>query len=214
MPGNHALPIHRHDLLDELLGFQRVEVDHAEARDRSDRDGVDQEDDLFLRQPHHDVGIRMVGAEIAQLERGAAERNGLVGVERLVGQDRVGIAQRREPFRHPPVRDDARAGILERLAAGDVVIVMMAVDQIFDRLVGHLPDLVDIGLSAGRAPVGDRIGGDYAVAGDDEHRLVIDVAEDVDVVGALDLGGLDRRPVLGRRRDARGRGDRRGEQDE
>jgi len=42
---------------------------------------------------------------------------------------------------------------------------------------------------------------------------MIDIAEDVDVVGAFDLGGFDRRPILGCRLTAQG-GDRRGEQDE
>ena len=96
---------------------------------------------------------------------------------------------------HLAMRDDGRAGILERLAARDVVVVVMAVDQVLDRRLGDLLDLVDILLSAGRPAVGDRIGGDDAVLGDDEHRLMVAVAEDVDVVGAFDLGGFDRRPL-------------------
>src|SRR5262249_29872791 len=62
--------------------------------------------------------------------------------------------------------------------------------------------LVDILLPAGRPAVGDRIGGDHAVVGDDEHRLMVAVAEDVDVVGAVDLFGLDLWPL---RRCRRGR---------
>src|SRR5262245_32195627 len=78
---------------------------------------------------------------------------------------------------------------------------MVAVDQILDRLVGDLLYLVDILLPAGRPAVGDRIGGDHAVVGDDEHRLMVAVAEDVDVVGAVDLFGLDLWPLrLCRRR--------------
>ena len=95
------------------------------------------------------------------------------------------------------------AGVLERLAAGDVVEVVVAVDQVLDRLVGDLLDLVDVLLPAGRPAVGDRIGGDHARIGDDEHRLMVAVAEDVDVVGAVDLGGLDLRPGGRRRRRRR-----------
>ena len=98
------------------------------------------------------------------------------------------------------------AGVLECLAAGDVVEVVVAVDQVLDRLVGDLLDLVDVGLPAGRPAVGDRIGGDHAGLGDDEDRLMVDVAEDVDVVGALHLGRLDRWPCrCGRWRGLGGR---------
>src|SRR5690242_13189615 len=76
--------------------------------------------------------------------------------------------------------------ILEGLAAGDVIEVVVAVDQVADRLVGHLLDLVDVVLHTLRPRVADRIGGDDTVARDDEHRLRAAVAENVDTVGALD----------------------------
>ena len=98
------------------------------------------------------------------------------------------------------VRDDLGAGILERLAAGDVIEVMVAVHQELDRLVGDLLDLVDVLLAAGWAAVGDGIGRDHAGRRDDEHRLVVAVPEDVDVVGAVDLLGLDLRSLLRLRR--------------
>jgi hypothetical protein len=41
-----------------------------------------------------------------------------------------------------------------------------------------------------RPSVPDRIGGDHAIAGDDEHRLAFLVTENIDVVRALDLRGL------------------------
>src|SRR5205085_4289268 len=52
--------------------------------------------------------------------------------------------------------------------------------------------LVDIVGHAFRPLVADRVGGNDAVLGDDEHRLGAAVAEDVDAVGALDLGGRER----------------------
>ena len=84
--------------------------------------------------------------------------------------------------------DDDGARFLERLAAGNVIVMVMAVDQILDRRLGDLADLVDIGLRRLRPAIADRVGRDHAVLGDDEHRLVVLIAEDIDVVGALDLG--------------------------
>src|SRR5215813_8841118 len=46
MTGDHAFPVHGDHLLDEGFGFQRVDIDEAAAKERADRDGVDQEDDL------------------------------------------------------------------------------------------------------------------------------------------------------------------------
>ena len=92
------------------------------------------------------------------------------------------------------MRDERRAQVLERLAAGDVIVVAVAVDHVLDRLLGDLLDLVDVGRSrpaAGRRPIGS-----VAITPawrDDEHRLMALVAEDVDVVGAFDLGGGEQR---------------------
>ena len=122
-------------------------------------------------------------------------------VEGLVRQHRVRVLEHGEPLLGPLVRDDGGAGVLERLAAGDVVVVMVAVDQVLDRLFRDLLDLVDVGLPARRPAVGDRVGSDHAGLGDDEHRLMVAVAEDVDVVGAFHLGRLERRAGgCGRRR--------------
>ena len=137
----------------------------------------------------------MIEAEIEQFERGAAELDDLLVADRLVRKDGVRIVERLEPRGGGLVRDHARAGILERLAACDVIEVVMAVDQILDRLVGDLLDRIDVLLTALRPAVGDRIGGDDAVLGDDEHRLMAAVAPDVDVVGAFDLRGLLRRTL-------------------
>jgi len=111
----------------------------------------------------------------------------------FLGQWRVRVGQRLEMGHDVLVRDDLGAGVLERLAAGDVIVVVMAVHQVLDRLVGDLLDLVDILLAALRPAVGHRIGRDHAILGDDEHRLMVAVAENVNVVGAVDLLGLDLR---------------------
>ena len=50
---------------------------------RADRDGVDDEDDLLLRQPHDQRRVGVVEAEIVELERGAAELIAVV-VDHLV----------------------------------------------------------------------------------------------------------------------------------
>ena len=99
-----------------------------------------------------------------------------------------GSLEHRQPLLGALVRDHHGAGILERFAAGDVVVMVVAVDQIFDGLVGDLLDLGDIGHRRLRPAIADRIGGDHAGRRDDEHRLVVLIAEDIDVVGAFDLG--------------------------
>ncbi len=161
----------------------------------ADRNRVDDEHDLLLRQPHHQRRVGVIEAEIVQLERGAAELDGLLVADRLVRNDGVRVLQHLEPLGGILVGDHLGARVLERLAARDVIEVDVAVDQVLDRLVGDLLDLVDILLTAGRAAVGDRIGRDHAVLGDDEHRLMIAIAENVDAFGAVDLGGGDLRPL-------------------
>jgi hypothetical protein len=128
----------------------------------------------------------VIEADIFQLELGAAERDGAAFIaDRLVRQDGVGIFQHGKTFFGALVCDYPRAGVLECLAAGNVVVVMMTVDEILDRLARDLLDLVDVGLSARRPAIGNGIGRDYARLGDDEHGLMVAVAEDVDVVRTL-----------------------------
>ena len=120
------------------------------------------------------------------------------------------------------MRDHDGARILEWLAAGDVVVMVVAVDQVFDGLLGDLLDLGEIGRRRLRPAVADRVGRDHARRRDDEHRLVVLIAENIDVVGALDLGGREQRRVaagaglrlgLGNavKADGRGRNQKRGE---
>src|SRR5258706_15248366 len=85
----------------------------------------------------------------------------------------------------------------------------MALDQLLNWIVDALFNPLAVGDDRLRAPVADGIGGDDPLGGDDEHRLVVAVAEDVDVVRAVDLGGCERRSR--RRRLRPGRGSGRGE---
>jgi len=141
-------------------------------------------------------------------ERGVAELDRPLVAHRLVGEHRVRILERGEALLGFLVRDEGRAGLLERLAAGDMVEVVVAVDHVLDRLARDLLDLVDVGDHRLRAPVADRVGRDHAGRRDHEHRLVVSIAENVDVVGAVDLGGregwLRRLLRVGRRAQARG----------
>ena len=84
------------------------------------------------------------------------------------------------------------AGILERLSAGDVVVVAMTVDNVPDRRLGDLAYLGYVSRRR-RPPLPDRIGGDHAFRCDDEHGLVALITENVDAVGALDLGSREQR---------------------
>src|SRR6266404_9544008 len=104
----------------------------------------------------------MVEADVAQLERRVTERDRALGVYRLVRQDRVRILEYRQALLGPLVRNDRGAGVLEGLAAGDVIEVLVAVDQVLDRLARDLLDLVDVGYDGLRTAVTDRVGRDHA----------------------------------------------------
>ena len=54
-------------------------------------------------------------------------------VDRLVRHDDVGEVQLGQALLGALVRHEGRAGVLERLAAGDVIVVMVAVDHVADR---------------------------------------------------------------------------------
>src|SRR5262245_27537251 len=53
MSGDQLLPVQRDDLFDELLRFERIDVDEAAPGKRPDRDRVDNEHNLLLRQQHY-----------------------------------------------------------------------------------------------------------------------------------------------------------------
>src|SRR5262249_213054 len=84
---------------------------------------------------------------------------------------------------------------LERLSAGDVVEMTVAVDHIFNRRLGDLLDFLDIGLRR-RPPQANGIGSDHSFRRHDEHRLMADVAEDVDILAAVDFGGCEKGRLL------------------
>src|SRR5262249_15370519 len=134
-------------------------------------------------------------AEVPQLKGSAAERDGPLGVERFVRQHRVRIIDHGKPLLGPLVRDHGRPGVLECFAASDVVKVVVAIDQILDRLVSDLLNFVDIRLSTGRPAISNGVGSYHPVIGNDEHRLMVDIAEDVNVAGPFDLSRLDRWPA-------------------
>src|SRR3989442_575274 len=60
---------------------------------RSDREEIHHEKDLLLRQPRDKGAVGVVETEIAQLERGAAQSDGPLLVERLVGKRRGRISE-------------------------------------------------------------------------------------------------------------------------
>ncbi len=140
----------------------------------------------------------MIEAVIAELQRGAAKRDRALVINGLVGDHRVRVLELLQALLGTLVSNHRRAGILEGLAAGDVIEVVVTVDQVPDRRLGDFPDLVNVLLSAIRTAIGDRVGGDHPFGRDDEHRLMVAVAEDVDVFGAVDLSGLDLRGLLRR----------------
>ena len=136
----------------------------------------------------------MIESEVIQLNHRAAQLDHAALVAyHFVGQHRMGILQYFKALFGQMMCDHARAGILEYLAAGDVIKVMVAVDHVLDGFVGDLADFIQIRLPAGGSAIGHGVGYDHAVVGDDENRLVIDVAKNVNAVRAIDLGDLNRR---------------------
>ena len=111
----------------------------------ANRDEIDGEEDLLPREPHDQRRVGMVEADIAELERGVSELNRPAGVDGLIGQYRGGILEHREARFRPRMRDDGGPRLLERLAARDVIEMVVAVDQVLDRLRRDLFDLLQIG---------------------------------------------------------------------
>lgn len=80
-----------------------------------------------------------------------------------------------------------------------LLLLMMAVDDVPDRLVSDLSDLINVSCHGLGPTVSDRIGSNHARRGNNEHGLVIAVAKDVNVISAVDLCGGKRRLLsLGR----------------
>src|SRR6516165_182205 len=87
------------------------------------------------------------------------------------------------------VCDDDRALVLERLAAGDVIKVGVAVDQIFYRPISDLFDLGEIGRHRLWAKTADWVGCDHAHGRDYKHRLMTLISKEIDVVRTVDFSG-------------------------
>src|SRR5215475_14837934 len=101
----------------------------------------------------------MVFADVDQFERRTAQSDGSFAVDHLIRYDHVRTLQRDDSCLGIPVGYEDRAQILEWLAASDVIEMAVAVDHVFDRRLGDLPDFLDIGLCR-RPPQSNWIGGD------------------------------------------------------
>src|SRR6266849_1481668 len=143
MTGNQLVPVHRQHLLYRVFCLEGIKVEHAAPGHRTDREEVHREQHLLFQQPHDERAVRMVEADVAQLERRVTEGDRSTGVYDLVRQDRMRVLESDEPLAGAPVSDDRHSGVLEGLAAGDVVEVVVAIDQILDRLARDLLDLID-----------------------------------------------------------------------
>src|SRR5262244_4319352 len=99
---------------------------------------------------------------MSELERCVAERDRPIIIHGLIRNYGVRILEPLEALLGVLVRDERGAGVLEGFAAGDMVIVVMTVNDVPDRLVRDLLDLVDISCHRLRTPVTDGIGRDHA----------------------------------------------------
>ena len=105
----------------------------------------------------------MIEPDVVKLERRVSELDRAVLGECFVGQHGVRIFERGEPVLRMLVRDEFRAGVLERLAARDVIVVMMAVDHVLDRLLRDLFDLREISRRRFAMCVRDRVRRDHGL---------------------------------------------------
>src|SRR5688572_8991208 len=197
MAWNQAIPVHREDSLDGFFSFHRVEVDHATSGHLPDGQQIHDKHETLFGQPHHQRAVGMVGSDISQFERRSAQYDGSLAIDGFVRQDGVRLVADLEALLCSSVCHNARAGLLECLATGYVIEVVVAVNQIADRLVGNLADFRQVLRATLRAAVTDRIRHDDTVVGDDEHRQAVGVAKGIDVLCSLDPGGLNCRRLCG-----------------
>jgi hypothetical protein len=161
------------DLPDRLDPVRKVRVRKILVRQPRDRDEVDREHGALVGEAHHDQVVRVTAARVDQLHRLATELDG-----HLVREGDVGHG------RWPLLPDDRALGVvvcdhdrlLEHLAAGDVVSVIMAVDHVSDGLLEAFLNLV-------LQPCGglgvDRVRRDDAFGRDQENRNVKVVLEPI-----------------------------------
>ena len=127
MARNETLPIHRENLLDRFFPFQRVGINHGETWEASDWQKVYDKNDLFLRKSHDQRAVRVIAADIRQFQPSASKRDHAAGIaDTAIGQDRIRLIERREAFLDVLMRNECPTKRLERLAASDVVVMMMA----------------------------------------------------------------------------------------
>jgi hypothetical protein len=120
------------------------------------------------------LGLRRTGVDEPDLEIAEIDRS-------LIGEDQRGCDDvPRDVSLDLGMGDDG--GLAEGLPAGRVIVVMVAVDEVPDRRLGHLTDLLD----EARGGLGRlRIGREDGLLGRNEERAVDVVGEEVDVLGEL-----------------------------
>ena len=121
MARDQPLPVHGNHFLQPVLDVGKEGVGHGPERHRFQRNPIDGEDDLLLRQPHHQRAVGVVLADIDQLERRVAERHGPFAIDNFVRHNNIRPFQCLDPRLGILVRNEDGAQILERLSAGDVV---------------------------------------------------------------------------------------------
>ena len=91
------------------------------------------------------TNVELIFANVEQFERGAAERDDVAVVDDLVGHDDILGLQRLDAFLGVAMRHEGRAQILKRLAASGVIEMAVAVNDVFNRCLGHRLNGIDIG---------------------------------------------------------------------
>lgn len=163
--------------------FQRLDpvVGECAISDRLDRNKIDGEQQVALWQQHHEAVVRVVLAGIDQLDLFAAQVDGHVVSEGQVRPRSAGICRLKNFGPREGVTYELRRSGKDA-AAGNVVIVVMAVYDIAHRLIG---ELLDFGFQSGRGIEADRVGHDYPIRRDDEDGLMRLMSEEVHIFAQL-----------------------------
>ena len=121
MAGDHPVPVERQHSIERVEEVGQEAVGKVAELEALDGDEVHREEQLFLRQQHHQRVVRVVSAHVVQLEPRATELDGVEVPDADVGDDHVGVLQRLQARLRVHVRDERGARVLEGLAALDVM---------------------------------------------------------------------------------------------
>ncbi|ULA60836.1 MAG: hypothetical protein LZF60_270162 [Nitrospira sp.] len=181
MPGHQGIKVQLLNLLQRLDPVIGIGVGKRTVGDRLDGNKIHGEKQSILRQQHDEAVIRVVFAGINQLHLFAAQFDGHPVREGQVRHRNIGI-RRLQNFwpRGLLTHEVSRLG--KNAAAADVIIMMVAVNDIPHRLIREGGDFY---FQPGGGIGADGIGDDHTSRRDDEDGLMRLMPEEVHILGQI-----------------------------